>query len=465
MTTSVGIYLRISEDRDGEQTATARQEEDCRKFAASQGWEVTDVYEDVDLSAYKRTVKRPEFERMLEAVREKAIDGVLAWKIDRITRRQRDFVRLDEQCEEAGGFIATVVDQIDTRQPTGRFVAELLVSQARMESENASIRAARKHEERAKRGEPQTGGTRAFGYSRDRAIIIEPEAALIRDAADRVLAGDGIRGICFEWAEKGVTSPAEKPWRPSSFKRMITSAALSGQREHRGVLSPGRWPAILTPEQTARLRAVLRDPARLKAPDNVRTYLLTGGLIRCGICDQRLVARPRDDGARRYVCARLPGGSNCGKIARLAEPVDEVVAEAVFLALDGADISEYMRREQQETDAGVFEAIRRDEEVLEELSRDYYAEKAITRAEFFAARDIVQARLEENRAQLARQHGRRVLTDVVGAGAEVRRRWPDAPLDWKRAVISAVIDYVVLEPAVKGRNTFDPSLVRPVWKY
>ena len=51
MTTSVGIYLRISEDRDGEQTATARQEEDCRKVAASQGREVTDVYEGVDLTA------------------------------------------------------------------------------------------------------------------------------------------------------------------------------------------------------------------------------------------------------------------------------------------------------------------------------------------------------------------------------------------------------------------------------
>ena len=127
----VGIYLRISDDRDGNQTATQRQEEDCRKFAELKGWSVGDVFEDVDLSAYKRNVKRPEFERMLRAIRNREIDGVLAWKIDRITRRQRDFVRLDEECEEAKAFIATVVDQIDTRNPTGRFVAELLVAQAK----------------------------------------------------------------------------------------------------------------------------------------------------------------------------------------------------------------------------------------------------------------------------------------------------------------------------------------------
>src|SRR5450830_118976 len=111
--TNVGIYLRISDDKDGQQTATARQAEDCRRYAGTHGWEVVDTFEDVDLSAYQRRVRRPEFERMLEAVRTHAIDGVLAWKMDRITRRQRDLVRLDEECETAGAFISTVVEGID----------------------------------------------------------------------------------------------------------------------------------------------------------------------------------------------------------------------------------------------------------------------------------------------------------------------------------------------------------------
>ncbi|MBM4415220.1 MAG: recombinase family protein [Chloroflexi bacterium] len=98
----IGVYLRISEDRDGQQTATDRQREDCLRFAASRGWEITDVSEDVDFSAYKRGVRRPEFERMLEAVHSGAIDGVLSWKLDRISRRMRELVRLDEACVDAG---------------------------------------------------------------------------------------------------------------------------------------------------------------------------------------------------------------------------------------------------------------------------------------------------------------------------------------------------------------------------
>src|SRR3972149_10281256 len=106
----VGIYVRSSDDRDGEQKATQRQLAACRRYAATHDWEVADVFEDVDLSAYKRGVKRPEFERMLEAVAQRSIDGVLSWRVDRLTRRQRDLVSLDERWETAGGFIATVVE-------------------------------------------------------------------------------------------------------------------------------------------------------------------------------------------------------------------------------------------------------------------------------------------------------------------------------------------------------------------
>jgi hypothetical protein len=64
----VGVYARISEDRDGQQTATARQMQDAREFAVRKGWEIVDTFEDVDLSAYNTRVKRPEFERMLDAL-------------------------------------------------------------------------------------------------------------------------------------------------------------------------------------------------------------------------------------------------------------------------------------------------------------------------------------------------------------------------------------------------------------
>lgn len=456
-----GIYVRISDDANGTSTATARQLEDCRKLAEARGWTVADTFEDADLSAYKRRVVRPEFERMVEAVKAGEIDVVLAWKLDRLSRRLRDFARLDEECEAAGARIVTLVDGIDTSTSAGRVVASVMTAMARAESENISVRGARKAREMAQQGRPATGGTRPFGYSQDRMTVNEPEAAIIRELAERVLAGESIRGLCKDLERRGVTSGAGMPWQPAPLRRALVSSLLSGQREHGGTLTPGIWPAILSPETTARLRAVLLNPARRKSFTNARSYLLSG-FLRCGHCGETLIARPdAKNGQRRYVCAKRPGVAACGKLARMAQPVEEMVVEAVCVRLDGVSLAEYMQDPASEPD-GLHEAIREDEQELIDLARDF-AEKRFTRAEYFTMRDVIEGRLKTNRLAASKRTGRSMLADVAG-GDMLRERWPKESLDWRRSVLAAVIDTIVIQPAVKGRNTFDPRLVDIRWK-
>jgi len=461
--TKVGVYLRISDDKDGTQTATGRQAEDCRRYAAAYGWTVADTFEDVDLSAYQPKSRRPEFERMLEAVRTHAIDGVLSWRMDRISRRQRDLVRLDEMCEAAGGFIATVVEGIDTRQASGRFVGELLVSMARMESSNTSIRVRRAQEAAAAAGRPCPGGYRPFGYSIDHKSIVPQEAELIREAARRLLAGESLRTVCRDWEQRGVVGPRGKAIRQTALKRIVMSGLVSGQREwEKGTLTPGSWPPILTPQETSSLRAILTAPGRRTVVGSSRSYLLSG-FLRCGRCGGRLVARPRGDHTRRYVCAGGPGKPNCGRLARLAAPVEEIVREAVFVALDGVDLREYVEKPHNDAQEALTRAIAADEAGLETLSRDFYADHLITRAEFFAARDTLQARLDAARASVARSNGHTLLNTIVGAGEELRRQWDSRPLEWQRSVIGALIDHIDIMPA--KTDTFDPSLIRIVWRF
>ncbi len=400
---------------------------------------------------------------MLSAVRERDIDGVVAWKIDRISRRQRDLVRLDEECEEMGAFICTVQDNIDTRQPTGRFVAELLVAQARMESQNMSTRIARAHEQMAKAGKPTTGGTRAYGYTVDRRRTIPGEADLIREAAARILAGEGVRGVCMDFERRGILSPAGKVWTQGPLRRLLANPMLSGQRVYKETLISGQWPAILSAEETARLRLLLLDPARRKSSGNSRSYLLSG-FLRCGRCGSTLVARPRDDKQRRYVCARQPGKANCGKLARLAEPVEEVVSEMLFLSLEDADLSGFLRGRERRDIMQIEQSIRADEAALEQLIIDHQVDRIISRAEWLTARAALEERLSKKRGRASedRRHG---VLGALMAGEKLREKWGARPLDWRRAVLSVVIDHVVIEAAVKGRNTFDANLIRPVWRF
>ena len=459
----VGVYARISDDKDGQQTATARQMQDARQLAERKGWEVVDTFEDVDLSAYNTRVKRPEFERMLNALRGGELDGIVVWKLDRLTRQQRDLARVMEACEATKAFIASVMEPIDTRESYGQFVAELLVAQARMESANSSARQRRKAQQQREQGLAPTIGKRCFGYDQRYTTVIEEEAAILREARDRLFAGESLRSVCLNLEVRGVRSTDGNAIRAQLFKRTLTSPTISGQRVLEGQLYPGNWTPIISPEESRQLRLLLdrRPNQPRRAP--ARKYLLTG-LIRCGSCQQRMHAHARNGGTRAYICAKNPGFSNCGSMSVRAEPLETLVKELLIAAVDDKALQQSLQS-QESHDDGLVEAIRRDEISLEGLSKDFYVEQLLSREEFLAAREGLNARLESNRAKLMQRSQSRVLGELVGRAPVLREAWESRPLEWRRSVAGALLEQVVILPGKPGRLPFDPSRVRPVWRY
>ena len=80
--TRIGIYARSRMTRTASKPATVRQLQDARLHAERNGWEVVDVFKDIDLFAFNTKVRRPEFERMVTMLRAGDIDGVLTWKLE-----------------------------------------------------------------------------------------------------------------------------------------------------------------------------------------------------------------------------------------------------------------------------------------------------------------------------------------------------------------------------------------------
>ena len=70
-------------------------------------------------------------------------------------------------------------------------------------------------------------------------------------------------------------------------------------------MATAEWPEIIAPAESAAIRATLADPAR-RTNKSARRYLLTR-LLRCSLCGEPMVARPRTGGQRRYACAKGPG--------------------------------------------------------------------------------------------------------------------------------------------------------------
>ena len=87
MKTAVAIYARISQDRASEGLGVQRQLKDCRAEAVRRGWTVADEYVDDDISAYTGK-SRPNYRRMLDDLRDRRVDSVIVWHLDRLHRRQ-----------------------------------------------------------------------------------------------------------------------------------------------------------------------------------------------------------------------------------------------------------------------------------------------------------------------------------------------------------------------------------------
>jgi site-specific DNA recombinase len=457
-----GIYARISSDRDGDQLGVGRQVEDCRRLAERCGFAVGDCYVDDDVSAWSGTA-RPEYERMLADLRGGAIDGVLVWHLDRLTRHPRELESFIDLCDELQVALGCVTGEVDLGTHIGRLTARMLGGLARYESDHKSERIRRKHEELAAAGKVSGGGSRPYGYEADKRTIRPAEAAIVRECARRFLAGESIRAIASDLDERQIPTSSGGSWAPQSLRRMLASARIAGQREHKGeVIAAAQWPGIISPTESARIRAKLADPER-RTNRSARRYLLTR-LLKCGLCGEYLVSRPRSGGQRRYACASGPGFSGCGHLYLNADDAEAWVLDACFYRLDtpelaaalaGANDNPEAERWQQEADQAQAQ--------LEELAAAY-GQREITMGEYRTAREPIEQRRTAARRQLAKASRVTVLDGYVGNAAALRAEWDSLDLTRQHAIVAAVLDHVTVAPGRPGYNRFDESRLRAFWR-
>jgi DNA invertase Pin-like site-specific DNA recombinase len=451
------IYCRISDDREGSGLGVARQEKDCKALCKQRGFAVAGVFVDNDRSAYTGK-KREAWTALIESVKNGDVDVIVCWHQDRLTRHPRELEDLAELIESTGIMVATVTaGDFDLSTPTGRMIARIVGATARGESEHKSERIKRKARELAERGKVNGGG-RAFGYEQDRSIH-KREAKLVREAAERVLDGEPLRSVVRDWIARGIKTTTGAAWGPTTLRRMLMSARISGRREHHGVITAdAEWDAIIPPDESDALRAILSAPRTTRAR---RRYLLTGGPAVCGVCGAALVARPRDDGRKAYVCASGPLFSGCGKIRILGDDFEQFVTGAVLERLDTPELAAEIAAT-DDTDDDTVDELRRIEDRRVQLA-ELWADGEMSRADWTAARRRLDERTKELQAEIKSRTTASRSTRLVRTRG-LRDRWETLGLDEQKDVIGIVVDTVTVGPARRGYNRFDPNRISIKWK-
>ncbi|WP_436527006.1 recombinase family protein [Actinoplanes sp. HUAS TT8] len=482
------IYLRVSQDRTGEELSVTRQREDARKLAKLRGWRVVGEFVDNDISAAGKR-KRPGFESMLEALAGGEAQGLIAWDLTRLTRNSRDRLRLLE-IGKARGISITLVrgSEMDLSTPAGRLTADILGSVAQHEIEQKSDRQKRSAEQAAEQGR-RIGGRRPFGYDSTGMVLDRKEAAAVRWGYMAVLAGVPLGSIARRWNERGHITPqaafghgcegkcAKKvrprdcpqrtadtpsPWTAQGVRPVLLNPRYAGFRSHvteavrdrepdprkariAGIVGPARWPAIVGEQTWRAVVAVLLDPERTNVPRSGQALLT--GLATCGVCGSLVHGgrAPKSIGLyRTYRCRAA-----LGHIGRMAEPVEWWITEVVVERMSRPDASTLLkaddRPDAEEVRAALLALRARRRNVLDLVEDGTYS---AAEARQRVAR--LDAQIREAEAGLTDAGRVDVLGPLVDA-VDVRAAWALLGVDRQRAVVDALMAVRLLPPG-RGRG-------------
>lgn len=486
--TRAAIYARISSDDEGSGAGVDRQVADCTSLCVARGWSVdsSHVYVDNDISASTGR-HRPGYERLLASVSAGELDAVVAYHLDRITRRPVELEQFLDTCQLANlAHFATVTGDFDLGSDDARFTARILGAVARKEADVISRRVARAARERAVEGRPNGGGRRSLGYTLAREVV-EEEAEVVREMAARVLAGESLMSIGVELTARGQRGPGGAALDSRSIGRLLRNPMIAGLRSHQGeIVAQGTWEALVAREEWERVVRVLDERGRARASWTPK-YLLAGR-IECGLCHAPMVATPRYrvvDGervlVRAYGCrAKKHGGSGCGGVSITAEVADvgkggeiggrvgieRFVCDWLLDRLAGpreADPGVLLHPPTGDGGVGLTEVVELRREVdsdaaaLIELDDDYRIYRVVERAVWMRQRVQLVRRIDANNERI------QVLTSVVHFDEAMvdLHELHSLPFERKRAVIRHYIDRVVVKPIAAGRRVEERVEVFP----
>lgn len=461
------IYQRASHDPRKRGTSTRDQEIENRRTCEYNGWPVAGSFTDQGRSASRYAKRgRPEYDRMLEALRNHQADVIVSWESSRTNRDVMVDRQLVNLCADIGVLICYNGHVYDPRDPDDRYMLGQLALAAEREADVSRARVNRTVKLNTEGGKPR--GRIPFGYQRTYdpntgvltdQVILEEEAALIRDLADRIYSGESLNNIAKDLSERGVpTATGKSSWSATQVKRLVLKPSNIGMRQHQGhVVGAATWKPILEPHVYETCTALIEARNRGGRRDGKVKFLLSG--IATAACGGKLYVRP-DRNRVRYMCTE----DWCCSIK--VEAFDAIVQAYLLAYIERPEFVESLTPVSEHPVARSAQA-----EIAELEARLAEA------TELAAAGALSMVRLSELEARLqpqidaARVRARAHLVEVPPvlrrvAGVRAREVWEELDLVQKREVIRATLTVRLNKAQASGARKVTPDRydIEPVRK-
>lgn len=432
-------YARVSTENQLENYSIPQQQGRIEAYCKAKGWELLGTYTDGGCSG--GTLERPALQELLAAVRRGGIDAVLVYKLDRLSRSQKDTLTLieDEFLKNGTDFIS-INESFDTSTPFGRAMIGMLSVFAQLERDQITERFTMGRIGRGKAGYFHGGGNPPTGYDYTGGLlqVNEYQALQVREAYRLFLAGNSINAVSRRLSES--YSPA---WTPSKVRNVLKNSLYIGRVHFKGREYPGVHRPIIDRQSFYEAQELLAGRPGSGRPAFRAGYLLSG-LLLCGQCGGRYAA-----GHGRYACYSRSKNSrkyvrdpDCKNRSWPIPALDGVVLGRLRLLLGNPNIIERLsgpptpalRPEPQPVAARLAELDRQLQRLL-----DLYQLGGLP-AEALSQR---AGALEKEKAALLAQQ------DAPGPGpapcADFMDCFERSPIGTRRAFVGALIQDIVLD--------------------
>lgn len=437
-----GLYCRVSTDAQVEGYSIDAQKKMLEAYCISKEIPQFEYYVDGGYSG--SNLERPAIKRLLDDVKDKKIDYVIVYKLDRISRSQKDTLYLIEEVFNPNniGFIS-IRENFDTTTPFGKAMIGILSVFAQLERETIYERTRMGMLERVKSGLWMGGGNRPLGYTYDRntgsLVKKEKQAEMIQLVFKLYLEGMSAEEICDTLGMSG----------ERVVRKVLRSKVYIGKIPYKGKIYDGKHEPIISEEMFNEVQELWEK--RSKNDLKKSSYLLSG-LIYCGYCGAKY--RYQKWGKERVVMycysqqksrPRLIRDPNCPNHKAEADEVEKYVLDELFkMSLDDTYFDKRMTGNLEDTQVISENRLKEVQKQIANLL-GVLAEGLITDEIRTKIKDLENEKkklINKINKNKRKETNLKTFRNKISNLHEV---WDDLSFSEKRSILISVIDKVVIK--------------------
>jgi site-specific DNA recombinase len=458
-TKRVGIWVRVSTDRQVEGDSPEHHEQRARYYAEHKEWTVVELYR-LDAMSGKSVWDYPDTKRMLKDVKSGHINGLIFSKLARLARNTRELLEFADIFKASQADLISLAENIDTSTHIGKFFYTLLAALAEWERNEIVDRVKASVPVRARMGKP-LGGASSYGYRwENKALVIDDNEAPVRKLLYELFVKHQRKKATAKALNNlGYRTRNGSPFSDTTVTRLLRDSTAKGERvanytqttekNKNWTLKPkDEWitvpcPAIVSADLWNECNAILDAQEKKRAPGRTAAHLLSG-LVKCH-CGKTMYVYHKNN---IYRCTA------CNNRIALSD-IDEIYEAHLKEYLQGINLDEYVHQhdEQIQEKKALLEKTQKEcakltRQINEwvtmrsdgELSKEAFA------AVYWPAENRVR-QLEQTVPELEAEidvrtvqmmNSDKILTDAKA----VYDRWKEVSFEEKRAIVEIVTNNV-----------------------